>query len=148
MKKWLLVLVSAVLTACSTHAVNWQHSNLAMFSETAIQLKSNLWTDQMPKVGKDVDSQNLNGTLTLETSGQLPADLTVSSVVIKQGEKVWSIDGDEVELRTQSENMWEVVFQSDIEVDLNKPVSVALGLSDSQGEIWLVEHKVTIDKVY
>ncbi|MCG6346439.1 hypothetical protein K6U40_13125, partial [Vibrio fluvialis] len=78
MKKWLLVLVSAVLTACSTHAVNWQHSNLAMFSETAIQLKSNLWTDQMPKVGEDVDSQNLNGTLTLETSGQLPADLTVS----------------------------------------------------------------------
>lgn len=146
MKKWLLLLATLGLVACSTPNVNWQQGNLAMIEQTAIQLESNLWTDQMPKAG--AQSQNLNGTLRLETSDQLPADLTVSEIVIKQGDSVWIIDGDMVELRTESDNRWEVVFQSGSEVNIDRSVSVALGLSDSQGEIWLVQHKVSIDKVY
>lgn len=148
MKKWLWILVSMMLGACSTHSVNWQHSNLATLSQLSIQLKSNLWTDLMPRIGTETASQNLNGTLSLETSGQLPAELTISTVVIKQGEEVWFIAGDDVELRTQSETRWEVVFKSSIEADVNKPVSVALGVKDNQGEAWLVEHNVMIDKVY
>ncbi|QXO16890.1 MULTISPECIES: hypothetical protein [Vibrio] len=148
MKKWLLLLATLGLVACSTPNVNWQQGNLAMIEQTAIQLESNLWTDQMPKAGAGAQSQNLNGTLRLETSDQLPADLTVSEIVIKQGDSMWIIDGDMVELRTESDNRWEVVFQSGSEVNIDRSVSVALGLSDSQGEIWLVQHKVSIDKVY
>lgn len=148
MKKWLLMLATLGLVACSSPEINWQNSNLAMFEQTAIQMDSNLWTDQMPKVDDGTQSQNLNGTLRLETSDQLPADLTVSQVVIKQGDAMWVIDGDMVELRTESDNRWEVVFQSSSEVNINRPVSVALALSDSDGEIWLVQHKVSIDKVY
>ncbi|MBF9001558.1 MULTISPECIES: hypothetical protein [Vibrio] len=148
MKKFVLIALMSALTACAfSPNVNWKQGSLAVLAQIDIQLKSNLWTDQLPKV-QGAETQSLNGTLTLETSGELPADLNVNQLVIKQGDQVWTIDGDNVELRTQSEDVWEVVFQSSIEVNVDKPVSVALELSNDGKNAWLVEHNVSIDKVY
>ncbi|WP_217533147.1 hypothetical protein [Vibrio metschnikovii] len=155
MKKYGLMILTFLLSACATSPqVNWQASNTALFSQTAIQLKSNLWTDRMPKIALTEEAteldftDNLNGTLVLETSGQLPADLTLFQLVFRQGDESWSLAGSELELRTPSENNWEVVFNSTLSVDINRPVSVALGVQDSLGKTWLVEHQVSIDKVY
>ncbi|MBC3620859.1 hypothetical protein [Vibrio metschnikovii] len=155
MKKYGLMILTFLLSACATSPqVNWQASNAALFSQTAIQLKSNLWTDRMPKIALTEEAteldftDNLNGTLVLETSGQLPADLTLFQLVFRQGDEIWSLAGSELELRTPSENNWEVVFNSTLSVDINRPVSVALGVQDSLGKAWLVEHQVSIDKVY
>lgn len=155
MKKYGLMILTFLLSACAASPqVNWQASNAALFSQAAIQLKSNLWTDRMPKIAltegaTELDfTDNLNGTLVLETSGQLPADLTLFQLVFRQGEEIWSLPGSVLELRTPSENNWEVVFNSTLSVNINRPVSVALGVRDSFGETWLVEHQVSIDKVY
>ncbi|EKO3557038.1 hypothetical protein GCS56_001276 [Vibrio metschnikovii] len=155
MKKYGLMILTFLLSACAASPqVNWQASNAALFSQTAIQLKSSLWTDRMPKIALTEEAteldftDNLNGTLVLETSGQLPADLTLFQLVFRQGDEIWSLEGSELELRTPSENNWEVVFNSTLSVDINRPVSVALGIRDSLGETWLVEHQVSIDKVY
>ncbi|WP_217539635.1 hypothetical protein [Vibrio metschnikovii] len=155
MKKYGLMILTFLLSACAmSPQVNWQASNAALFSQTAIQLKSNLWTDRMRKIALTEEAteldftDNLNGTLVLETSGQLPADLTLFQLVFRQGDEIWSLAGSELELRTPSENNWEVVFNSTLSVDINRPVSVALGVQDSLGKTWLVEHQVSIDKVY
>ncbi|WP_099611837.1 hypothetical protein [Vibrio fujianensis] len=155
MKKIALLLFACLLSACSSSPdVNWQHSNAGIFSQTAIQLKSNLWIDQMPKVADDQNTTNqsttdsLNGTLVLQTSGQLPADLTILMLVIRQDELMWSIPASELELRTPSDNVWEIVFQSSLGLDADRSVSVALGVRDNSGDTWLVEHQVVIDKVY
>ena len=97
------------MTACyfqtSNHEnINWKQGNLAALSETDIQLKSNLWTDKMPKVDGTSESQP-NGTLMLDTSGELSAELVVEMVVIKQKDNTWIVQGDETELRTLSENL-------------------------------------------
>lgn len=154
MKKFVLAILAAAIVGCSqtqpqqNPEVNWQHDNLAALANTSFQLKSNLWTDQMPKVGEVKETQTLNGLLTLETSSGLPAELLVKLVVVKQGDQSWYINGEETELRAQSENRWEVVFHSDIELDIESTVDVALELTDSDGDAWLVERHVSIDKVY
>ncbi len=154
MKKFALALLAMIVVGCSNTQsfnasdVNWQQDNLAALADTTLQLKSSLWTDHMPKVGESDQSQALNGTLTLETSGELPAELVVKLVVIKQDAQSWPIPGDETELRTQSENRWEVVFHSELDIDIEKGVDVALELNDANGYVWLVERNVQIDKVY
>ncbi len=154
MKKFVLALLALIVTGCShtqsfnSNDVDWQHDNLAALADTSIQLKSSLWTDQMPKVGESEQPQALNGTLTLATSAELPADLVVEMVVIKQGAESWIISGEQTELRTQSEERWEVVFSSELEINIEKNVDVALELSDTNGEVWLVERGVQVDKVY
>ncbi len=51
MKKLATVLLVLTITACTSQTsikstdVNWTQGNLAALSDTAIQLKSNLWTD-------------------------------------------------------------------------------------------------------
>ncbi len=45
-------------------------------------------------------------------------------------------------------NEREVVFTTEIPVDVEKNVHIALELSDPSGKIWLVERNVAIDKVY
>ncbi len=153
MKKIALALLVLTITACSSQSsnhgeINWTQGNLAALSETAVQLKSNLWTDKMPKAEDATESHPLNGTLMLDTSGELSAELMVQMVVIKQKDNTWTIQGDETELRTLSENLWEVVFTTEIPVDVEKNVHIALELSDPSGKIWLVERNVAIDKVY
>lgn len=155
MQKLILALLVLVMTACTSQTstqtaadINWTQGNLAALSDTAIQLKSNLWTDKMPKIDQAADSQPLNGTLMLDTSGELSAELVVEMVVIKQKDHTWIVQGEETELRTLSENLWEVVFSTEVAVDVEKRVHVALGLSDSNGDVWLVERNVAIDKVY
>lgn len=153
MKKLALALLALTMAACTSQTsnhenINWKQGNLAALSETDIQLKSNLWTDKMPKVDGSSESQPLNGTLMLDTSGELSAELVVEMVVIKQKDNTWIVQGDETELRTLSENLWEVVFATEIPVDVEKSVHVALELSDNNGDVWLVERNVTIDKVY
>ncbi len=154
MKKFATVLLVLTMTACTSQTstkstdVNWTQGNLAALSDTAIQLKSNLWTDKMPKIDGAADSQPLNGTLMLDTSGELSAELVVEMVVIKQKDHTWTVQGEDTELRTLSENLWEVVFNTEIPVDVEKNVHIALELSDKNGDVWLVERNVAIDKVY
>lgn len=155
MKKLILALLVLVTAACTSQTatqtvadINWTQDNLAALSDTAIQLKSNLWTDKMPKIDQAADSQPLNGTLMLDTSGELSAELVVEMVVIKQKDHTWIVQGEETELRTLSENLWEVVFSTEVAVDVDKRVHVALALSDNNGDVWLVERNVAIDKVY
>ncbi len=154
MKKLALALLAVIVVGCSNTQpfnaddVNWQQDNLAALADTTLQLKSSLWTDHMPTVGESNQSQALNGTLMLETSGELPAELVVKLVVIKQGAQSWPIAGEETELRTQSENRWEVVFNSQLDIDIEKGVDVALELNDANGDVWLVERNVHVDKVY
>ncbi len=154
MKKFVLVLFAVILVGCSNtqsfdaKEVNWQQDNIAALADTSIQLKSSLWTDQMPTIGESNSPQALNGTLTLATSAELPADLIVKMVVVKQGKQTWLINGEETELRTQSEDRWEVVFSSELDIDIEKEVDVALDLSDTNGDVWLIERNVQIDKVY
>ncbi|MFV0448772.1 MAG: hypothetical protein ACK5MF_09955 [Vibrio sp.] len=155
MKKLIIALLVLVTAACTSQTatqtvadINWTQDNLAALSDTAIQLKSNLWTDKMPKIDRAADSQPLNGTLMLDTSGELSAELVVEMVVIKQQDHTWMIQGEETELRTLSENLWEVVFSTEVAVDVDKRVHVALALSDNNGDVWLVERNVAIDKVY
>ncbi|WP_165312197.1 hypothetical protein [Vibrio ziniensis] len=153
MKKLALALFVLMITACTSPSsnlskINWTQGNLAALSDTAVQLKSNLWIDKMPKVDGTTENQSLNGTLMLDTSGELSAELVVQMVVIKQKDNTWIVQGDETELRTLSENLWEVVFTTEIPVDVEKRVHVALELSDKNGDVWLVERNVAIDKVY
>lgn len=153
MKNFVFALLAVVIVGCSSSQVaeesnvNWQQSNQAALADTSLHLKSSLWTDQMPTVG-ETKPQALNGLLTLLTSAELPAELVVKMVVVKQGEQSWFIPGEDTELRTQSENRWEVVFSSELEIDIEKEVDVALQLTDAEGDVWLIEREVSIDKVY
>ncbi len=74
--------------------------------------------------------------------------MTVDSLIIKQGDSEWQIDGDLLELRTHSENQWEVAFVWQIEADMEKSVDLALLLDDAGKKGWLVEKHIKIDKVY
>ncbi len=40
------------------------------------------------------------------------------------------------------------MFSSQLDIDIEKAVDVALELSDSNGDVWLVERNVLVDKVY
>ncbi|MBW3697103.1 hypothetical protein EK599_15490 [Vibrio sp. T187] len=146
MKKIALVGLLA-LAGCTTTAVSWQQDNQIEVAQSTVTLKSNLWLNKMPTIGEEQD-KNLHGALYLEANNDLPADLAVKSVSIKQGDNTWMIDGDALELRTHNETQWEVAFVWQLAIDNTKTVDVALELEHGGNAQWLVESAVNIDSVY
>ncbi|KJR31943.1 hypothetical protein BOO92_16950 [Vibrio navarrensis] len=149
MKRWALATLSlALLAGCSTQpAISWQQDNQVTVNQSVIELKSTLWVNQMPMVGEQ-EAQSLHGSLYLSSNGELPANLTVNLLTIKQGEQQWNLSESELEVRTHSENQWEVAFNWQGEFDIEQPVDIALQLENQATILWLVERKVAIDKVY
>jgi hypothetical protein len=156
MKKVVTALaLSIALAGCAssptTDSAMWASSNTAMVEQQTVSLNSNLWIDMMPKVGETsalVKEQNLYGALNLSTENQLPADMDVAMVVLKQGDMTWEFEGSDFELRNHSESQWEVAFNWQLEVNITKPVDVALQLVDGENKTWLVSKQVNIDTVY
>ncbi|MBE3669566.1 hypothetical protein BOO24_09875 [Vibrio navarrensis] len=149
MKRWALATLSlALLAGCSTQpAISWQQDNQVTVNQSVIELKSTLWVNQMPMVGEQ-EAQSLHGSLYLSSNGELPANLTVNLLTIKQGEQQWNLSESELEVRTHSENQWEVAFNWQGEFDIEQPVDIALQIENQATILWLVERKVAIDKVY
>ncbi|WP_394153024.1 hypothetical protein [Vibrio maritimus] len=156
MKKVVTALaLSIALAGCAsspaTDSAMWASSNTAMVEQQTVSLNSNLWIDMMPKIGETsalVKEQNLYGALNLSTDNQLPADMDVSKVVLKQGDMTWEFEGSDFELRNHSESQWEVAFNWQLEVNITKPVDVAVQLIDGENKTWLVSKQVNIDTVY
>ncbi|MGR5132756.1 hypothetical protein [Vibrio alfacsensis] len=141
-------LAMALLAGCgSAPQIVWQENSQVTMNQVSIELKSNLWVNLMPTIG-EVQEQNVHGALYLQANKELPANLTVDALIIKQGDSEWQIDGDLLELRTHSENQWEVVFVWQIEANMENPVDIALLLDDAGEQAWLVEKGIRIDKVY
>ncbi|MGR5095879.1 hypothetical protein ACPV5O_24020 [Vibrio maritimus] len=156
MKKVVTALaLSIALAGCAssptTDSAMWASSNTAMVEQQTVSLNSNLWIDMMPKIGETsalVKEQNLYGALNLSTDNQLPADMDVAMVVLKQGDMTWEFEGSDFELRNHSESQWEVAFNWQLEVNITKPIDVAVQLIDGENKTWLVSKQVNIDTVY
>lgn len=136
-----------LLVGCATEPVAWEQSNQVTIENQTVELKSNLWLNKMPTIGEVQDS-NLHGALYLESETDLPAELDIESVTLKQDEESWILDGDLLELRTHSENQWEVVFVTQLAFDADKPIDVALQLNVNGKLESLVEKQVKVDVVY
>ncbi|WP_260260848.1 hypothetical protein [Vibrio intestinalis] len=148
MKKFAAISLGiALLAGCSSPQVGWEQDNQIMVAQNSVELKSNLWLNKMPTIG-EVQDQTLHGALYLESNAALPAELMVQSIAIRQGDEEWLIDGDLLELRTHSENHWEIAFVWQFSVDPDQPVDVAVMLNNGEHEEWLVEKSVAIDQVY
>ncbi|MDA0149734.1 hypothetical protein [Vibrio sp. LaRot3] len=148
MKKFAAISLGiALLAGCSSPQVGWEQDNQIMVAQNSVELKSNLWLNKMPTIG-EVQDQTLHGALYLESNAALPAELMVQSIAIRQGGEEWLIDGDLLELRTHSENQWEIAFVWQFSVDPEQPVDVAVMLNNGELEEWLVEKSVVIDQVY
>lgn len=140
-------LTLALLAGCASPQVAWEQDDKIVIDNAQVQLSSNLWLNKMPTIG-ELQEQNLHGALYLESSQPLPADLAVSSVVLRQGDQVWLIEGSDLEIRTNNENQWEVVFTWQLELDTTQLVDVALTVERADTQVWLVEKSVSVDEVY
>lgn len=148
MKKFaLLSLGAALVTGCASEPTVWEQTHTTQVAQPIIELKSNLWVNKMPTIG-EVQDRTLHGALYLESDKVLPAQLGIEAISIKQGDEVWEIDGDLLELRTHSESQWEVVFVWQFAIDPANPVDVAVQMNMDNKLQWLVEKNVSIDTVY
>ncbi len=152
MKKHAIALLTlALLGGCAStepeSMIGWQQDNQVVMASTTIELKSNLWINQMPTIG-EVQDQNLHGALYLTSDSQLDAHLTATQLIIRQGEREWLIEGDLLELRSHNEHHWEVAFVWQMELDIEQPVDIAVEVEQNGQVAWLVERKVSIDTVF
>ena len=148
MKKFAFISLGvALLVGCSTQSMDWQQDQPVTISEATVTLKSTLWVDMMPSIGEGQDN-TLHGSLLLDSEQGLTPTINVEVVSIQQGEQVWLIEGEAVELRTHSPNQWEVAFEWQVPLDPEQPVDLALQLSDQGKKAWVVNKQVAIDKIY
>ncbi|WP_114766155.1 hypothetical protein [Vibrio rhodolitus] len=140
-------LALALLAGCSVPQVGWDQDAVMVVENAEVKLTSNLWLNKMPTIG-ELQEQNLHGALYLESAKPLPADLDIVSVSLRQGDDVWQLEGDDLEIRTHSEQQWEIVFAWQFELQPNQAVDVAVQLDHQQQRNWLVEKQVVIDTVY
>ncbi|PMH39765.1 hypothetical protein BCU68_06600 [Vibrio sp. 10N.286.49.B3] len=154
MKKVALICVLALASVgCASQQdkhVEWQQSSTAELAQTAVSLQSNLWLNMMPMITESGSEPAilLHGSLQLSGVSDLAADMEVEAVTIRQGGQLWNIPAQNLEVRTFSTARWEVVFQSDIELDESKPVDVAVELKQAQASVTLVDNQVKVEKVY
>ncbi|MGF1696747.1 hypothetical protein L4D20_08180 [Vibrio kyushuensis] len=145
----LVSLATVLLGGCQTAEVNWQQDSTVMVEEMMIELKSSLWIDKMPTIGEASSSeQNLHAALSIESKDELPAQLEVVSVSIKQGAETWLIESEEIDVRTHSASHWELAFAWQLPISPDTPADIAIQLNNNGNEKWLVEHDVNIDVVY
>ncbi|MGP8307018.1 hypothetical protein [Vibrio sp. YIC-376] len=143
-----VVIATALLTGCSAvPEVNWKQDSQITINQVNIELKSSLWVNLMPTIG-GTQQPSLHGSLSLESDQELPANLTVEALIIKQGDKEWVVGEESLETRTNSENQWEVAFNLQNELNTEKWVDLAILLDDEGEKRWLVEKYVKINKVY
>ncbi len=149
MKKLTSVLIAtALLAGCSSvPELNWQQDSQTTMNQVNIELKSQLWVNLMPSIGKSSEP-SLRGSLSLDSAQQLPANLTAEALIIKQGDKEWMISEEMLDTRTNSENQWEVAFTLQSEFSTEKLVDLAILLDDAGEKRWLVEKHVQINRVY
>ncbi|WP_321463617.1 hypothetical protein [uncultured Vibrio sp.] len=149
MKKLASVAIATVLlTGCNAvPEVNWKQDSQITINKVNVELKSNLWVNLMPTIGESQESY-LHGSLSLESDTQLPANLTVEALIIKQGDEQWMLKEDSLETRTHSENQWEVAFTWQNQLNTEQWVELAILLDDAGKKRWLVEKYVKINKVY
>lgn len=149
MKKLTSVLIAtALLAGCSSvPELNWQQDSQTTMNQVNIELKSKLWVNLMPSIGKSSEP-SLRGSLSLDSAQQLPANLTAEALIIKQGDKEWMISEEMLDTRTNSENQWEVAFTLQSEFSTEKLVDLAILLDDAGEKRWLVEKHVQINRVY
>lgn len=140
-------LVSSLLIGCSAPEIDWQQSGQAPFAQTVVTMKSTVWIDMMPSVGVEQET-TLRGSILLESDQALDPNTRVDLLSLQQGEQVWLVEGDALELRTYSPTQWEVAFEWQVPIDAERPVDIAVQLSDQDHSTWLVNQQVSIDKVY
>ncbi|MEZ8823599.1 hypothetical protein [Vibrio sp. 10N.261.55.A7] len=139
----------ALLGGCQSTNVDWQQKNAVVIEQTTIELKSSLWVDKMPKIGEpSTQEESIHAALSLESEDVLPAQLEVVSVAIKQGSDTWVVNSEDVDIRTHSENQWEIAFEWQVPVATDLPVDIAILMTNQGHETWIVERNVTIDTVY
>ncbi|RBW63917.1 hypothetical protein DS893_16720 [Vibrionales bacterium C3R12] len=136
-----------VLAGCSTAQVDWQQDSQMLVAQSEVKLSSNLWVNKMPQIG-EAQEQTLNGSIYLKSDTSLPATLELNSVTLRQGEDLWLLDGDAIEVRTHSENSWEIAFQWQLDVLPNLPIDIAVETKNEDKVEWLVEKGVNIDAIY
>lgn len=136
-----------VLAGCSTAQVDWQQDSQMLVAQSEVKLSSNLWVNKMPQIG-EAQEQTLNGSIYLKSDTSLPATLELNSVTLRQGENIWLLDGDAIEVRTHSESSWEIAFQWQLDVLPNLPIDIAVETKNGDKVEWLVEKGVNIDAIY
>ncbi len=152
MKKLVLVglgvMALAGCSSMSSSSVDWSADAQALESSVNVTLKSNLWLNKMPMIGDPKDEETLHGALYLESENYLPAQLDVAQVVLRQGDEVWALYADDIELRNHSAAAWEVAFKWQLELDPDQPIDVAVELTLDGTSEWVVNNQVKLDVVY
>ncbi|MCL9773364.1 hypothetical protein [Vibrio methylphosphonaticus] len=147
----LAIALGGCVSSSNSHVDAWTATETVMVEQQSISMASNLWIDMMPKVGEAqplMKEQMLHGAINLSGEDQLPADMDVLKVLLKQGDEVWELGADDFELRSHSEQQWEVAFKWQLEFNNSEPVDVALLLVDQGKETWLLNTHVSVDTVY
>lgn len=142
-----IALGSILLMGCTSSVPMWEQENQISVSGVTMTLNSHLWVDNMPIIGEE-QKRVLHGALYIESPQLLPAELDVKSVIIRQGEDVWIVDNELLELRNHNENRWEIAFAWQLSVDEAQPLDIAVSFDGSVAEQWLIEKNITIEQVH
>ncbi|USD65722.1 hypothetical protein [Vibrio sp. SCSIO 43136] len=146
-----ILLGAALLAGCATSQVDtqapWGADQQVSFAQATLELNSSLWINMMPSAAQDREF-TLNAALYIVTQQELPADLAVSQVVLRQGDTTQIISTSDFELRTHSEQQWEVALNTGMNIDSDKSVDVALELNHDGQTQWLIERNVKVDVAY
>ena len=135
---WILFLT----TSCTNAPSAWHHDNRA--EQTYIVMESSLRLDKMPKTSGELGSI-YHGSLILDSQRDLPANLMIESLAVKQNGHTWLIDGDTLDINVLSLNRWEVRFTWQLPITAEKPANVALMIKYQGHKEWLVDKEVSID---
>lgn len=149
MKTRLLVGVLSIglLGGCSSDRVVEERDLQSVVESTQIMLSSHLWINMMPAIGA-VQNTQLHGSLYIDSTQILPVDMDVQSVLIRQGNRSWMIHDELLELRTHSQNRWEVAFVRPFEINPDLPVEVELTIETNERVEQLTEKNVEVQRVY
>lgn len=109
-----------------------------------IVMESSLWLDKMPNSGGELGN-TYHGSLILDSQRDLPANLMIESLAVKQNGQTWLIDGGMLDINVLSLNRWEVTFTWQLPITAEKPANVALMINYQGHKEWLVDKKVPID---
>ena len=140
-----LIIISCTLfltTSCANTPSAWHSDNRA--DQMSIVMESSLWLDKMPNSGGEFGN-TYHGSLILDSQRDLPANLMIESLAVKQNGQTWLIDGGMLDINVLSLNRWEVTFTWQLPITAEKPANVALMINYQGHKEWLVDKKVPID---
>ena len=140
-----LIIISWTLfltTSCANTPSAWHSDNRA--DQMSIVMESSLWLNKMPNSGGEFGN-TCHGSLILDSQRDLPANLIIESLAVKQNGQTWLIDGGMLDINVLSLNRWEVTFTWQLPITAEKPANVALMINYQGHKEWLVDKKVPID---